>query len=222
VLAGAFLALTGALLVGDLEQPARFLYIFRFPQWRSWLVRGGLIISAYAALLAAHFAAAILGRHTWPGLLMPAGLPLALLTAVYTAYLFAQARGRDLWQSPVQPVHLAVQALLSGSAALVPFAMWLQPELTRVLLWIVLAGSAVHGALVAGETTIAHATAHAALAAREMTHGRLAWAFRTSAVLVALGLGAPWLGVPGALAALGGLALYEHAYVQAGQAVPLA
>ncbi|NIP14923.1 MAG: 4Fe-4S ferredoxin, partial [Pseudomonadales bacterium] len=55
VLAGVFLALTGALLVWDLEHPERFYLIFKRPQWRSWLVRGGFIIGAYGAALAAHF-----------------------------------------------------------------------------------------------------------------------------------------------------------------------
>jgi len=35
-------------------------------------------------------------------------------------------------------------------------------------------------------------------------------------------MAALWAPLPAALAALVGLALYEHAYVQAGQAVPLA
>jgi len=40
VAGGAFLGLTGLLLIWDLEHPERFLYIFLRPQWRSWLVRG--------------------------------------------------------------------------------------------------------------------------------------------------------------------------------------
>ena len=40
VVAGVFLALTGGLLIWDLEHPARFYMIFTRPQWRSWLVRG--------------------------------------------------------------------------------------------------------------------------------------------------------------------------------------
>ena len=35
--------------------------------------------------------------------------------------------------------------------------------------------------------------------------------------LVALGLAAPWIGVPGSFFALAGLLAHEHAYVQAGQ-----
>ncbi|RMH21502.1 MAG: 4Fe-4S dicluster domain-containing protein, partial [Gemmatimonadetes bacterium] len=49
-----FLAATGALLVADLEHPARFYMIFTRPQWRSWLVRGGVLITAYGALLGVH------------------------------------------------------------------------------------------------------------------------------------------------------------------------
>jgi uncharacterized membrane protein len=51
-------------------------------------------------------------------------------------------------------------------------------------------------------------------------------AFRSGLVLVALALAAPWLSaslvVAAALAALAGLLAHEHAYVQAGQSVPLA
>ena len=222
VLAGVFLVLTGAFLIADLEHPKRFYYIFTHAHWRSWLVRGGLIISAYGAVLALHFLASMLARWSWQSALLPAGIVLALSTVVYTAYLFAQARGRDFWQSPLLPAHMAVQSLLAGGAALAPLAAWLQPDVTPALLWSVLAGSVVHAAFVASETTIAHATAHATLAVHEMTRGSLAWAFWTSAALIVLGIAAPWLGAIGAAGALAGLALYEHAYVQAGQAAPLA
>ncbi|HSR50753.1 MAG TPA: 4Fe-4S dicluster domain-containing protein, partial [Acidobacteriota bacterium] len=46
-----FLGLTGALLVKDLDQPARFAYVLLRPQWRAWLVRGAYIITAYGGLL---------------------------------------------------------------------------------------------------------------------------------------------------------------------------
>jgi hypothetical protein len=42
------------------------------------------------------------------------------------------------------------------------------------------------------------------------------------AALVAAGLLAPWIGAAAAPPALFGLLAFEHAYVQAGQAVPLA
>ncbi len=42
-----FLVITGVLLVVDLKQPKRFLYVLLRPQWQSWLVRGAYIITAY-------------------------------------------------------------------------------------------------------------------------------------------------------------------------------
>ncbi len=45
-----FLALTGVLLLADLEHPKRFYLIFTRPQWKSWLVSGAFIIAAYSAL----------------------------------------------------------------------------------------------------------------------------------------------------------------------------
>lgn len=222
VVAGAFLAVTGGLLVWDLEHPERFYLIFTRPQWRSWLVKGAFIIAGYSLALALHFAASLLGSTTAQTWLMIAGLPLATLTAVYTAYLFAQAKARDMWQNPLLPPHLFVQAVLAGSATLLPFAVWLAPEAAKPLLWTLGASSLAHLLMVWGETTLAHPTAHARLAVWEMTRNRYRASFWTGLALSALGAFAPVLGVAAVPLALVGLLLFEHAYVQAGQSVPLA
>ncbi|HKQ50938.1 MAG TPA: 4Fe-4S dicluster domain-containing protein, partial [Pyrinomonadaceae bacterium] len=232
VLAGAFLALTGMVLIWDLEHPERFLLIFTRPQWRSWLVKGAFIIAAYSLVLLAHFLASLLGARSVQQWLMLGGLPLAVLTAVYTAYLFAQAKARDLWQNPLLPPHLCLQALLLGAAALVPFAARLAPAALFALLWTLGLASLVHLLMVWGEVTLTHPTAHARLAVREMTKGRYRAFFRAGVVLTLLAALAPWLSLLGdfdvlvggvaALCALAGLLLHEHAYVQAGQSVPLA
>ena len=222
IVAGSFLAATGVLLLADLEHPARFYLIFTRPQWRSWLVRGAVFITGYGAVLFVHLLAGVLG---WSGArvaLTVAGVPLAAMTAVYTAYLFAQARGRDLWQSPLLPPHFLVQALLAGAAALSLPAAVLQTDAASPLLWITAGGSLAHLLLVAGEATFPHVTAHARLAAWEMTRGAYRRFFRTGALLVALGVFAPWIGAAAPLSALAGLLAYEHAHVQAAQAVPLA
>lgn len=222
VVSGAFLALTGLLLIWDLEHPARFYMIFTRPHWRSWLVRGAFIIAGYSLVLALHFAASLAGSirlQTW---LIVAGLPLAVMTAVYTAYLFAQAKARDLWQNPLLPPHLFVQAVLAGSAVLALVALWLEPALLPSLLWMLGASSAAHLLMIAGELTLTHPTAHARLAVWEMTRGRYSSFFWTGLLLSIAGAGAPWLGVAAVPPALVGLLLFEHAYVQAGQSVPLA
>jgi Fe-S-cluster-containing dehydrogenase component len=128
ILAGFFLAATGALLIGGLEHPARFYLIFTRPQWRSWLVRGGIIISLYAAVLVLHLLGSLLGSASLQRALMLPGLVLAVPAAVYTAYLFAQARARDLWQSPLLPPQLVVQSLLAGGAALLLAAPAVDPS----------------------------------------------------------------------------------------------
>jgi formate-dependent nitrite reductase membrane component NrfD len=232
---GAFLALTGLLLIADLEHPTRFAKLFLRPQWRSWLVRGAVFISGFTIILVLHFvsnAAKLLGAGNAPGVagapevLAWLGAPFALATAVYTAYLFAQAKARDLWQSSLLPAHLAVQAALAGSAVTMLVASFVEPAAVPTLsLWLA-AATGAHLALVWGEVTLAHPTAHAHLAVHEMTRGRHAGSFWFGLVLVAAALAAPIAGSVGApllaAAALVGLLAHEHAYVQAGQSVPLA
>jgi hypothetical protein len=76
--------------------------------------------------------------------------------------------------------------------------------------------------LISGELTLTHASAHVSLAVAEMTQGRYRHYFWIGMLLVGSGVLAPWLGMLAAVSALLGLLAYEHAYVQAGQAVPLA
>ncbi len=222
ILGGVFLAVTGALLIWDLEHPERFYYIFTRPQWQSWLVKGGVVIAAYSAVLAGHFLCSLMGWSGGHRALMWLGLPLASMTAIYTAWLFAQAKARDLWQSPLLPPHLWVQALLAGSAVLVPVAIGSSRAALSSLLWVLGFASLAHLLFVWGETTLPHVTAHAQLAVREMVHGRYRRFFRAGIVLVAAGMLAPWIPWLAAPLALLGLAAFEHAYVQAGQCVPLA
>jgi formate-dependent nitrite reductase membrane component NrfD len=221
VAGGAFLAATGGLLLADLDHPERFYLIFTRGRWQSWLVRGAWLIVAFTALLVAHFALALLGATSALKWLALPGLPIAAMTAIYTAWLFAQAKARDLWQSPLLPPHFFVQAILAGSAALLPVA-WALGQPTSALAGVLVASSVGHLLMVAGEASLPHPTAHARLAAHEMTSGRYRLPFRVGAALATLGVLAPWLGPIAALGALVGLALHEHAHVQAGQAVPLA
>lgn len=244
VVSGIFLGVTGGLLIWDLEHPERFYLIFTRPQWRSWLVKGAFIIAGYTLVLALHFLASWWGSTTFQGWLMIAGIPLAAMTAIYTAYLFAQAKARDMWQNPLLPPHLFIQTVLLGSAVLL-FAFVLskgvmapdgmidsiRPEIIY-LLWILAISSLLHVLIVWGEVSLTHATAHARLAVWEMVSGRYKSDFWIGMVLSMLGGVVPWLalagvlspslGVAGAPLALIGMMLFENAYVQAGQSVPLA
>jgi Fe-S-cluster-containing dehydrogenase component/formate-dependent nitrite reductase membrane component NrfD len=235
ILGGGFLAATGLLLIADLEHPGRFIKLFLRPQWRSWLVRGAVFITGFTVVLVVHFVSnvvALLGGVEAPGIVGApeavawAGAPLAIATAAYTAYLFAQAKARDLWQSPLLPVHMLIQAGLAGAAATVLVAVALEPAAVPALATVLAASAVAHLAFVAGELTVGHPTAHAHLAIHELMRGRYAAFFWAGVVLVAAAVAAPWLGTVGgagvAAAALIGLLAHEHAYVQSGQAVPLA
>lgn len=237
LLGGLFLVVTGG-LIWDLEHPRRFFLIFRRPQWRSWLVRGGFLIAGYGVVLALHVVDTFTHHSEWTLMLAWLGAPLALATAVYTAYPFAQPKARDLWQNPLLPPHFAVQAVLAGAAALLPLAEFgddafkpvpgmtpsdlMSPPMLPHLLLIVAVASLLHLALVLGECTLTHGTAHAQLAVREMTRGRFRAWFWAGIALSAAGAAAPWIGAWAAAPALAGLFAFEHAYVQAGQSVPLA
>ncbi len=218
-----FLAATGVLLIADLKHPRRFYLIFTRRQWRSWLVRGSFVLGGYGGVVTLYLLAAAAG---WTGarqVLAAIALPLAAATACYTAYLFAQAKGRDLWQSPLLPPHLAVQATLAGAAAILPVLAAESPGGAVTAAEVVLAVAAgLHVALAAGEVTMPHVTAHAHLAATELTRGRYATLFWAGLAAVAASVAAPWIGVAATALALAGLLAYEHAYVQAGQSVPLA
>lgn len=232
----AFLALTTALLVGDLKRPERFWTILTRPNWSSWLAKGAVVLTAFGAVGTAWAA-----FEAWGLADGPAGADLArawlrwpvvasaVAAAGYSGYLFAQAKGRDFWQSPSLPAHLVVQAAVAGGAAAV-----LVQEATggpRGALHAALALSlAAHLALVVfGEVTVPHSTRDAERAARALVAGPLAPWFWSAiglagAALVLVAFAAAWgswAAVAGAALALGALWAWEHAWLLAGQIVPL-
>ncbi|HEX9034743.1 MAG TPA: NrfD/PsrC family molybdoenzyme membrane anchor subunit, partial [Streptosporangiaceae bacterium] len=224
VLALAFTGVTGVLLIWDLKHPLRFYLIFTRHHWRSWLVRGAFILGGFGGVVTLYALAELAGLPgPVPRVLAWIGLPLALGTAVYTAYLFAQAKARDLWQSPLLAPHLAVQALVAGGAVTVLAAGLLSPDRgVRAAEVLLAASAAAHVLFVASETTIGHVTEHAHWASAAMTRGRYARYFWPGLAMVAAAIAAPWAGPVAAVLALAGLLAHEHAYVQAGQSVPLA
>ncbi len=217
LLSAFFLAVTLVLLIADLEHPARFYLILTRPQWRSWLVRGGIILSAFGALLGVHLAWSILGGSP-PRAIAFVGAMLAIASGTYTAFLFAQAKARDLWQSPLlAPQHL-VACIVAGVAALLIAGRHDLGPLLAI-------ATTIHLVLVVAEVMTPHPTAHARLAVREMVRGRYRLAFAAGIILPFLGLAAIAGGAPAPAASiliLAGLLAYEHAHVGAGQAVPLA
>jgi Fe-S-cluster-containing dehydrogenase component/formate-dependent nitrite reductase membrane component NrfD len=213
----AGLMATGLVLVADLSRPERFWFILSRPHWTSWLARGAVILLAYGAVLVLHLLLAAFGADTALIALAVAGIPLAVATAAYTAFLLAESRGRDLWQNPLLAPHLVVQAVLAGAGVLALAAS--RAEVGR---W--LAGAALlHVVLALAEIATPAPTAHARAAHRLLVRGRQAPYFWAGIGLTLAGALLVPVAMPLAgIVALAGLLSSEHAYIQAGQGVPLA
>lgn len=228
------LGVTALFLVIDLKRPDRFLFTVFKPQWGSWLIRGTYILMGYGVLL-------VLWLGLW--LFASPGVPLSVLvgiaavfTSIYTAFLFGQAEGRDLWQEPLLPASLLAQASIAGAAGLtfVSIAARTPADLLHLLTWVVLGSLLTHAALLILALVMPHPTANAAWGLHELLRGAQARQFWLGGVAggivvpVALLLAAqaspaaiPFLTSAAALLALLGVALYEDAFVRAGQAAPL-
>jgi len=207
----------------------RFYLIFTRPQWTSWLTRGAFIIAAYGALILAWLLCSLTGAHgIQQNLISYLVIPAALMTAVYTAFLFAQSKARDLWQSPLLPFHMGLQAILAGAAVMGLFGLGM-PEFRVAALWTLGIAALIHVLVIWGEVALPSVTAHAKRAEQHLVHGVFKKFFWVGVLGGGVAPALLLLVLPNAfglflaaLLALVGLLAYEHAYVQAGQAVPLA
>jgi len=116
-----FLAITGVLLIMDLDRPERFLYVMLRPNWNSWLVKGAYILSGYGGIL---FLSAVFAffkptdYELYLEYIAYAGIPLAALTGVYTAWLLQQAKGRSWSKDNLLPAKFLVETAAIGGATL--------------------------------------------------------------------------------------------------------
>jgi len=233
------IGVTTALLVFDLEHPERFLYILLRPQWRSWLVRGSVLLIGYTVLLALWVGVELGASQGWLAESLAAAVrtPLLVLnalfavgTAIYTAFLFGQAEGRDLWQSPLLPFHLLVQAVMVGAGTLLLLgAVVAMPESLASVARGTFVVALVLDLFVTllGEFGMPHASDVAAQAAHAISHGRYARMFWSGSIvvghvvpLVLVGLAPASGGALAAICAVLGLYLFEYAFVMAPQEVP--
>ena len=226
-----FLALTGLLLVMDLDQPKRFLYVLLRPHFGSWLVKGGYTITIFGGLMTA------LGFAEWMDLpllkstLMYITAVVAVLLAIYTAFLFAQAKGRDFWQSPTLSIHMLVHSIMAGAAVFILIQIfnidntnWI--PFLRTTLFVAI-GVNLFTMLI--ELTTTHPTADAKRTVEMITKGRYKMKFWLGVVL--LGNLLPFLllstmsssliGGVASVSVLIGIYLTEHIWIEAPQRISL-
>lgn len=220
ILALVFVLATFWLLIDDLARPMTFYRLLTRPNWKSWLVKGGIVLGAFAAIVAVTLVLRLASMDGAADVLRWAGAVAGLGAAGYTAFLFAQCKGRDLWESPLLLPHLLAQAAMCGAVCLLPFS-----RAPLGLAIIAMVGAGVHGAIALRERYGSHGTDNARQGAAFLGTVRL-WKMRPFADGLIVGVGVVVLAcliAPGItfVPALIGLYLYEWAYVRAGQLPPL-
>lgn len=231
-LALVFLTATGVLLVMDLDQPKRFLYVLLRPHWGSWLVKGGYSITVFGGLITLLGVALYFG---WDALGAAVGwvtMIAAVVVAVYTAFLFAQAKGRDFWQSPTLALHMLIHSIMAGAAAFTLVALvsatgagWLD-----YLRYVLLGGIGVNLLVMLFELTTTHPTEDAKRTVDMILRGRYATKFYAGSLVVGnlipialllFGGGTPIVAAAAGLLVLIGIYITEDIWVEAPQRIPL-
>jgi Fe-S-cluster-containing dehydrogenase component/formate-dependent nitrite reductase membrane component NrfD len=224
-----FLAATGGLLVKDLDQPKRFLYVLLRPQWKSWLTRGGYAITTFGGLVTLWLVAVYFDVITLTNIAFLASAVLAIVVAIYTAFLFAQAKGRDFWQSPTLVLHMLTHSIMAGAAAILIASQFLAATDGWIALnETLLAGSiAFNLLLMLVELTITHPTQDAKSVVSMIVSGRYKTMFWVGAILfgniVPLVLLSRIISQPAiaSVVVLVGIFITEKIWVEAPQRIPL-
>lgn len=223
-----FLIITTILLVKDLDQPKRFIYVLLRPQWKSWLVKGGYALTIFGGLLTLLLTAMLLG---WDRILqgtMWLTAVFAVIVAIYTAYLFAQARGRDFWQSPLLPLHMLTHALVAGGALFTLFESLGWSRAGDFSAKIMCYSLLVNVLVILVELTLTHPTSDSKATVFSILKGRYSTRFWLGAILI--GNIIPLLvlifsgGIPLAIASvlsLVGIYITERIWIEAPQRIPL-
>ena len=227
-----FLTATGILLIMDLDQPKRFLYVLLRPHWGSWLVKGGYTITAFGGLVTLLGASTLFGLEALKPVLNWLTLITAGVLAVYTAFLFGQAKGRDFWQSPTLALHMLVHSVMAGAAAFAIVALFTETsaDWTMYLKNMLFATIGVNLLTIMFELVSKHPTEDAKYTVSMITKGRYAKLFYGGVLLVGnilpvilmiLGAGNPIMMAAAGAAVLLGIYFTEHIWVEAPQRIPL-
>ena len=115
------LVLGGFLLIGDLSQPARFLYILNpaYMSFTSPLAWGGLALVSFGAVSLAYLVLLRVGgdRRKWETHALAAvGSLLALGLPVYTGFDLSVHQSRPIWNTPLIPSLFVAMSIASGAA----------------------------------------------------------------------------------------------------------
>lgn len=189
----ALLVVGGLLLIGDLSQPLRFLYMINpaYLKFDSPLTWGALILVAFGIVSVAYFLMMRKPDETNAKRLAVIGSVLALALPVYTGFDLTVHQHRPVWNTPLMPVLFVALSLLSG-AAVAGFMARGDERLTSVLRAIMLwASGATAVMLIALLVTTAYGGSASELTFMFMTSGGMGMVF--IGIGMVIGLAAPFV-----------------------------
>lgn len=233
-----FTLVTVFLLIEDLKKPMHFYKLFTRPNMGSWLVKGGLILTAFAGVSALICLIGLIGPigPIDEQALRWLNVPLGLATAGYTAFLFAQCKGRDLWEHRLLLPSLLFQALFCGALFAGIARTFKSGEVGMglgVFLSIAIVGQVgflfLHLRMTHGKQETANGYQAAAFATSMRIGGqkleslamKLVAGGQFFVIISALTGNGLAFAMLGALLACAGIYVMEHIYVRAGQLPPL-
>jgi formate-dependent nitrite reductase membrane component NrfD len=201
------------------------------PQWRSWLVRGGYIITIFGLLATVFGVTTLLDIKAGSTILLWITAFFAVMLAIYTAFLFAQAKGRDFWQSPSLALHMLVHSVMAGAAIFAIISMFVTVDS-----WLPLIKNVLIGTLVVNiftmllELTMAHPTRSAHHVVEMIVKGRYKNVFWFGVVLIGnvlplillLFLPSTQILIIASVLSLIGMYFTEKIWIEAPQRIPLA
>lgn len=237
-----FTLVTVFLLIEDLKKPLHFYKLFTRPNWNSWLVKGGIVLTAFALvtivilvigylatsrdeLLGIKGGGSNIGSYIEP--LRWVNAVLGVFVAGYTAFLFKQCKGRDLWEAPGLFWHLLAQSFTAGAGMFIIVGA-IGDVTAFALVGGVVSMVLLHFVPTKSNTTDNYRQAKAFLKGMRFEFVSIVrdgfWLLPVltalTLVFFALAPGTPLPAVPPALV-LAYLFLYERAFVRAGQLPPL-
>jgi Fe-S-cluster-containing dehydrogenase component/formate-dependent nitrite reductase membrane component NrfD len=223
-----FLMLTGLLLVKDLDQPKRFVYVLLRPQWRSWLVRGGYAITLFGAFLALFIASVWLDWTILESISSWGAALSGIIVAIYTAFLFAQAKGRDFWQSPTLIFHMLAHSIMAGAAILSLANLFHDGFEQQFINTMMITGIIANLAILTAELSMTHPTEDSKRVAKMILKGRYQNLFWMGTIvmgnllpLLVIFIGGNFAGATASILLLAGIYTTEKIWVEAPQRIPL-
>ncbi len=185
------LAVSGALLIGDLSQPLRFLNTMNpfYLNFSSPLAWGGLNLASFGIVSVLYIVMLKKGRDGNAKTLAIIGALLALGLPVYTGFDLTAHQNRPVWNTPLIPVLFVALSLVSGAAVAAFLAAGeakLVASLRQIMLW---SSGAVGVMLVSLMGTTAYGGVGQELTFMILTTGSLSLAFVWLGII--LGTAAP-------------------------------